>query len=104
MTIKPIGWQNKLGLVAVILILIMFTLDVLTLSHLLRQISTYERSQNLLERIKFLIDYSGQLSDLDCERLSLMPQYEEIMSRIRTNSTLNNNNNIDKQSLIRELS
>ncbi|KAH9419914.1 hypothetical protein DERP_001747 [Dermatophagoides pteronyssinus] len=106
MTIKPIGWNNKLGFAAVILILIMFILDVLTLSHLLRQISIYERSQNLLERIKFLIDYSGTLSDIDCERLSHMPHYEEIMSRIRINSTINksSNNNIDKQSLVQELS
>ncbi|KAH9501225.1 hypothetical protein DERF_012086 [Dermatophagoides farinae] len=106
-TMKPIGWQNKLGLAAVCLILIMFTLDVLTLWYLLKKISSYERSVNLLERIKFLIDYSGTLSDKDCERLSLMPQYDEIMLRIRQNVTTTDQlsmNNIDKQSLINELS
>lgn len=88
---------NKLGIIAILLILIMFVLDVLTLTISLKQITIYEVLEQLLEHLKFHFDYSGSLTKNDFNLIK-----NKYLTLIDENNSINYSQ-VNKQILIEKL-
>lgn len=88
---------NKLGLIAILLILVMFVLDVLTLTISLKQITIYEVYEQLLEHLKFHLDYSGSLTKTDFNLIK-----NKYIALIDENNFINYSQ-VNKQLLIEKL-